>query len=201
MKNRCLTDEEMTSYVDGVVGGGLRKKIEAHLAACPVCLHNVAELKELVSPEAGLSKPVPESALARAESRATTQTVIHVPRAAGLSSSPVSRRCSIFPLPARDPGLLADGLPALCPHHQGAEDQRPAAFLERLVELFLNANGGPVDYRTDYRGTYVLMEKIKIEESRVDVADPISDPAPGQDPPPVKRWDDSGWRSIHPSSR
>jgi anti-sigma factor RsiW len=68
MKNRCLTDEEMTSYVDGVVGGGLRKKIEAHLAACPVCLHNVAELKELVSPGAELSKPVPESTLARAES-------------------------------------------------------------------------------------------------------------------------------------
>ena len=68
MKNRCLTDEEMTSYVDGVVGDGLRKKIEAHLSACPVCLHNVAELKELVSPEAETSKPVPENALARAES-------------------------------------------------------------------------------------------------------------------------------------
>jgi len=77
MKNRCLTDEEMTSYVDGVVGDGLRKKIETHLAACPVCLHNVAELKELVSPEAELGRPVPESALARAESLIALHTHTH----------------------------------------------------------------------------------------------------------------------------
>jgi hypothetical protein len=68
MKNRCLTDEEMTSYVDGVVAVELRKRIEAHLASCPVCLHNVAELKELVSREAEAVGPVPASALARAES-------------------------------------------------------------------------------------------------------------------------------------
>jgi hypothetical protein len=77
MKNRCLTDEEMTSYVDGVVGDTLRKRIEAHLAACPVCLHNVAELKELVSPEAELGRPVPESALARAESLIAIHTHTH----------------------------------------------------------------------------------------------------------------------------
>ena len=77
MKNRCLTDEEMTSYVDGVVGDGLRKRIEAHLAACPVCLHNVAELKELVSPEAGIGKPVPEGALAMAESLIALHTHTH----------------------------------------------------------------------------------------------------------------------------
>jgi hypothetical protein len=68
MKDRCLTDEEMTSYVDGVVAEDLRRKIEAHLASCPMCLHSVAELKELVSDETGLHTPVPESALARAES-------------------------------------------------------------------------------------------------------------------------------------
>jgi len=77
MKNRCLTDEEMTSYVDEVVGGGLRRKIEAHLAACPVCLHNVAELKDLVSPEAEIGRPVPESALARAESLIALHTHTH----------------------------------------------------------------------------------------------------------------------------
>ena len=77
MKNRCLTDEEMTSYVDGVVGDGLRKKIEAHLTACTVCLHNVAELKELVSPEAEMGRPVPESALARAESLIALHTHTH----------------------------------------------------------------------------------------------------------------------------
>ncbi len=77
MKNRCLTDEEMTSYVDGIVGDGMRRKIEAHLAACPICLHNVAELKELVSPEAGMGKPIPESALARAESLIALHTHAH----------------------------------------------------------------------------------------------------------------------------
>jgi hypothetical protein len=77
MKNRCLTDEEITSYVDGVAGDKLRKRIEAHLAACPVCLHNVAELKELVSPEAGIARPVPESVLARAESLVALHTHSH----------------------------------------------------------------------------------------------------------------------------
>ena len=77
MKNRCLTDEEMTSYVDGVVTDGLRSRIEAHLAACPVCLHTVAELKELVSPEAEMGRPVPESALARAESLIALHTHTH----------------------------------------------------------------------------------------------------------------------------
>jgi len=77
MKNRCLTDEEMTSYVDGVVGDGLRKKIEAHLAACQLCLHNVAELKELVSPEAEMGRPVPASALAMVESLIALHTHTH----------------------------------------------------------------------------------------------------------------------------
>lgn len=39
----------------------------------------------------------------------------------------------------------------------------------KLVEVFVNANGGTVDYATDYRGTYVLMEKIKIGDNRVDI--------------------------------
>jgi len=39
----------------------------------------------------------------------------------------------------------------------------------RLVEVFVIANGGSVDYGTDYRGTYVLMEKIKIGADRIDI--------------------------------
>lgn len=39
----------------------------------------------------------------------------------------------------------------------------------RLVEVFVNDNGGELDFRRDYRGTYVLMEKIKIDENRVDI--------------------------------
>lgn len=77
MKNRCLTDEELTSYVDGVVGDGIRRKIEDHLADCPICLHNVAELKELVSPEAEMVKPPPSSAIARAESVIALHTHAH----------------------------------------------------------------------------------------------------------------------------
>ncbi|MBN1853522.1 MAG: lamin tail domain-containing protein [Pirellulales bacterium] len=39
-----------------------------------------------------------------------------------------------------------------------------------LVEVFVNSNGGAVEYPTDYVGTYVLLEKIKIDENRVDIA-------------------------------
>jgi hypothetical protein len=67
MNDRCLTDEEMSAYVDGVADADLRSRIEEHLAACAVCLHHVAELKELVSTQtAQTSIPTPE-ALAKAE--------------------------------------------------------------------------------------------------------------------------------------
>lgn len=49
MKDRCLTDEEMTAYVDGVADEPARRRIEEHLAGCGLCLHNVAELKQLIS--------------------------------------------------------------------------------------------------------------------------------------------------------
>lgn len=41
----------------------------------------------------------------------------------------------------------------------------------KLVEIFVNANGGDVTYATDYRGTYVLMEKIKVGSNRVDITE------------------------------
>ena len=67
MKDRCLTDEEMSAYVDGVVDTDLRRRIETHLAECAVCLHHVAELKELVSPQVVYAAmPTPE-ALSKAE--------------------------------------------------------------------------------------------------------------------------------------
>lgn len=51
-----------------------------------------------------------------------------------------------------------------------ASEMGIAAPRTKLVEVFVNANGGTVDYGADYRGTYVLMEKIKIGENRIDIA-------------------------------
>jgi hypothetical protein len=74
MRDRCLTDEEMSAYVDGVVDSDLRARIEGHLAECAVCLHHVAELKELVSPQVvHAAVPSPE-ALAKAEEIITQYT-------------------------------------------------------------------------------------------------------------------------------
>jgi len=57
---------------------------------------------------------------------------------------------------------------------QWANEMGLLAPRTKLVEVFVNANGGTVDYATDYRGTYVLLEKIKIGSNRVDItkADP-----------------------------
>jgi hypothetical protein len=67
MKDRCLTDEEMSAYVDGVVDDDTRARIETHLADCAVCLHHVAELKELVSEEPAHAAVPTVEALSRAE--------------------------------------------------------------------------------------------------------------------------------------
>jgi anti-sigma factor RsiW len=67
MRDRCLTDEEMSAYVDGVVDDGTRAWIEAHLTECAVCLHHVAELKELVSTEPAHAAVPTAEALSRAE--------------------------------------------------------------------------------------------------------------------------------------
>ncbi len=67
MKDRCLTDEEMSAYVDGVVDTDLRMRIETHLAECAVCLHHVAELKELVSPQVVYAAVPTAEALSKAE--------------------------------------------------------------------------------------------------------------------------------------
>ncbi len=39
----------------------------------------------------------------------------------------------------------------------------------RLVEVFVNGDASKLDYQKDYRGTYVLLEKIKIDKNRVDL--------------------------------
>ncbi|MCA9151202.1 MAG: CotH kinase family protein, partial [Planctomycetales bacterium] len=39
----------------------------------------------------------------------------------------------------------------------------------RLVELFVNRNASQLDFAEDYRGTYVLLEKIKLDQNRVDI--------------------------------
>jgi hypothetical protein len=67
MRDRCLTDEEMSAYVDGVVDDDARTRIETHLAECAVCLHHVAELKELVSTELAHAAVPTVEALSKAE--------------------------------------------------------------------------------------------------------------------------------------
>ena len=63
---KCLSDEETTAYVDGIVSPEARCCIEDHLVTCSFCLHNVAELKELVCAQAGRDVAVPAEAMARA---------------------------------------------------------------------------------------------------------------------------------------
>ena len=85
------------------------------------------------------------------------------------------REVSIFGLPAEsdwvvngpyaDKSQLNNYLSFLWGNKMGTYAPRT-----RLVEVFLNANGGAVEYPADYLGTYVLMEKIKIDNNRVDVA-------------------------------
>lgn len=50
----------------------------------------------------------------------------------------------------------------------------------KLVEVFVKQNNGALNYRTDYRGTYVLLEKIKVDSARVDIQ-PLS-PAATSEP-------------------
>jgi hypothetical protein len=50
-----------------VVGTDLRKRIEEHLTECAVCLHHVAELKELVSPQVAYAAVPTPDALSQAE--------------------------------------------------------------------------------------------------------------------------------------
>lgn len=67
-RGRCLTDDEVAAYVDGAVKPGLRKRIEDHLLRCNSCLHGVAELKQILSPERMAEVALPAAARARAES-------------------------------------------------------------------------------------------------------------------------------------
>lgn len=62
--------------------------------------------------------------------------------------------------------------------HQLSNDAGQYAVRTRFVEIFVNENGGDLSYN-DYRGVYVVMEKIKRGNKRVDVTrlDP-SDIAP-----------------------
>jgi hypothetical protein len=43
----------------------------------------------------------------------------------------------------------------------------------RFVEVFIDTNGGKVTYPGDYKGIYMLVEKIKIDKNRVEI-DPLS---------------------------
>ncbi len=75
MKERCLTDEEISAYIDGVVSAEERARIEDHLAKCSFCLHNVAELRQLVSANDVNPISPTEAALAQAEAVIEAETV------------------------------------------------------------------------------------------------------------------------------
>jgi hypothetical protein len=67
MKDKCLTDDEIAAYVDGVAEPSERARIEEHISRCGLCLHNVAELRQLVSTQHTSPAAMPETLLARAE--------------------------------------------------------------------------------------------------------------------------------------
>jgi hypothetical protein len=60
MKN-CLTDEEMSAFVDGALAAEERARVEKHLAACDRCLRAVAELARLAGDPAAYEEPSPEA--------------------------------------------------------------------------------------------------------------------------------------------
>ena len=52
--------------------------------------------------------------------------------------------------------------------HQLSNDAGPYAVRTRYAEVFVNENGGDLSY-SDYAGVYVIMEKIKRGNQRVDI--------------------------------
>jgi hypothetical protein len=52
--------------VDGAAGAGDRKKVESHIETCALCLHSVAELKQLVDAHEASPMRTPGGALSRA---------------------------------------------------------------------------------------------------------------------------------------
>jgi len=75
MTEKCLTENEITGYVDGLVTASVRKRIESHLSKCGLCLHNVAELKQLVDLKPGRAAMPSAAALARVGSIIASHTL------------------------------------------------------------------------------------------------------------------------------
>ena len=82
----------------------------------------------------------------------------------------------ILQTPYNDKTLMRNTLPyTLMREANGAA----GAVRTRFVEVFFNQDGGPISY-ADYRGIYVLMERIKRGPDRIDIASPsplATDPA------------------------
>jgi len=66
MKNECLTESEISAYVDGTLEARARERAESHLERCRLCLNSVAEVKQLTDAHEASPVPTPEAALARA---------------------------------------------------------------------------------------------------------------------------------------
>ena len=66
MKTECLTEVEVAAYVDGMADTDARERVESHIVTCPLCLHHVAELKQLAGAYETSPVSTPGTALARA---------------------------------------------------------------------------------------------------------------------------------------
>lgn len=66
MKSRCLTDEQIAAYVDGLAAAPMREEVESHIEVCPFCLQSVAEVKRLADAYAASPVSTPDAAHRRA---------------------------------------------------------------------------------------------------------------------------------------
>ena len=122
----CLSVEELGTYVTGSVSPEHRERIEAHLAGCRECLHQVAIFSDAEFARPGETSPVPTrkalsefALLNRRASRPrwTQRVAVHAGRVALVAAAalvialifPMSDRTRVTPVDttALDPGQLA----------------------------------------------------------------------------------------------
>jgi anti-sigma factor RsiW len=80
----CRDDALKLDYLNGLLSGKARALFEGHLAACPGCRREIAELRKTAAAVAGLTAPsVPEAWTAAAKARLRAET-----RSAGAAVPP-----------------------------------------------------------------------------------------------------------------
>jgi len=58
LNEHCLEDEEIYSYLTGGPGAKYRSNVESHIAACPRCRQELAQLLQILNPEPGESSEI-----------------------------------------------------------------------------------------------------------------------------------------------